>query len=54
MVADISLDDIVLQENETVGAILVTADEYIKLAEKEELCKPSAQRYYNDILKELQ
>ncbi len=52
--ADITLKDIVLQENETVGAILVNAEEFSKLYASDELCKPAAQRHYNDILKELQ
>ncbi len=52
--ADITLDDIVLQENETVGARLVTADEFTQLYSAGELCKPAAERHYNDILKELQ
>ncbi len=52
--ADITLDDIVLQENETVGARLVTVEEFIKLTEDGEICEPVARRHYNDILKELQ
>lgn len=52
--ADISVNDIVLQENETVGARLVTADELKRLCEGGELCKPVAERHYNDILKEIQ
>ncbi len=52
--ADITLNDIVLQENETVGARLVTAEEFIKLTEDGEICVPVARRHYNDILKELQ
>lgn len=52
--ADITLKDIVLQENETVGAILVNAEELSELYASDELCKPAAQRHYNDILKELQ
>lgn len=52
--ADITLDDIVLQENETVGALLVTADKFSELYAAGELCKPAAERHYNDILKELQ
>lgn len=52
--ADISLSDIVLQENETVGAKLVTAEEFIKLAAEGEICEPVAKRHYNEILKELQ
>ncbi len=52
--ADITVDDIALQENETVGAIIVTAEEYKELAEKGELCKPSRERYFDYILKELE
>lgn len=52
--ADISLDDIVLQENETVGASLVTAAEFIQLTETGEICQPVAERHYDEILKELQ
>ncbi len=52
--ADITADDIILQENETVGAVIVTADEYKALAEKRELCQPSYERYFDYILKELE
>lgn len=52
--ADITVDDIILQENETVGAVIVTAEEYRELAEKGELCQPSRERYFEYILKELE
>lgn len=52
--ADVTPDDIILQENETVGAIFVTADEFEKLASGGEICEPVKRRHYNDILKELQ
>ncbi len=52
--ADITLDEIILQENETVGARLVTAEEFARLYAEGELCKPAAERHYKEILKELQ
>lgn len=52
--ADVSADDIVLQENETVGARIVTAEEFKQLASDGEICQPVANRHYNDILKELE
>lgn len=52
--ADISVDDIVLQENETVDARIVTAEEFKQLATDGEICEPVEKRHYNDILKELE
>ena len=52
--ADISLEDIVLQEGETVDARLATAEEFRKLTAEGKICPFIMDRHYDDILKELE
>ncbi len=52
--ADITESGVVLQEGETVGAMLATAEEFKKLTAEGKICQHIVDRHYDDILKELE